>query len=97
MKKSYVILVIGASMLAGGFSIMLIFSYLLNLGYLQEFMPEQAFRYQRSDQSNWDYVVARYGIFAYVISGSSYVGYSGIAILVLGAIVFLVEKKKNQK
>jgi hypothetical protein len=96
-KKSSIILFIGASLLVGGFSTMFIFSYLLNSGDLEEFMPEQAFRYQRSDQSNWDYVVERYGIFAYVISGSSYVGQGGIAILVLGALIFLVNKKKNRK
>ena len=97
MKKSSILLILGASMLAGGFSTMFIFSYLVNSGALEEFMPEQAFRYQRPDQSNWDYVVARYGIFAYVVSGSSYVGYSGIAILVVAAIIFLVDKKRNHK
>ena len=76
---------------------MFIFSYLVNSGALEEFMPEQAFRYQRPDQSNWDYVVERYGIFVYVISGSSYVGQSGIAILVVASIMFLIDKKKNRK
>ena len=96
MKKSSILLIFGASMLAGGFSTMFFFSFLLNSGALEEFMPEQAFRYQRPDQSDWDFVVERYGIFAYVITGSSFVGQGGIAILVVAAIIFLIDKKKNK-
>ena len=96
MKKSSIILIIGASMLVGGFSTMFLFSYLLNSGDLEEFMPEQEFQYQRPDQSNWDYVVSRYGIFAYVISGSSYVGQAGIVVLIIGTIIFFINKRNKK-
>ena len=36
MKKNSILLILGASMLAGGFSTMFIFSYLVNSGSLEE-------------------------------------------------------------
>ena len=93
MRRDKKILIIGICMTAVGFSIMWIFVGLLNFGVLNSFLPNDAFVYPRTGDSNFDADVARFGVFTYLISGGSIVGQAGIAVIILGVVFFVIHKR----
>ena len=80
---------------AGGFSILWIFVGLLNFGVLNSFLPNDAFVYPRTGDSNFDADVARFGVFTYLITGGSIVGQAGIAVMILGAVFYVIHKRNR--
>ena len=83
-------------MTAVGFSIMWIFVGLLNFGVLNSFLPNDAFVYPRTGDSNFDRDVSQFGVFAYIISGGSIVGQAGIAVIILGVVFFVIHKRNKR-
>jgi hypothetical protein len=92
--KTRFLFIFGIIIILFGFGSFSILSYLLDYGYLNNFLPNDVFMYARVDLSQLVYDVNLYGIFAYLRIGFLIIGFSGIVFIAIIGLFFYWKKRK---
>ncbi|MGQ0795610.1 MAG: hypothetical protein ACT4N5_05435 [Nitrosopumilaceae archaeon] len=89
---------IGIIILVFGFGSFALLSYLLDYGYLNNFLPtDNAFMYARVDLPKIVFEVNQWGWFAYLRLGFLITGFAGIGYITVNGLIILFKRKKDSR